>query len=427
MRGAPSSALNVPMNRAVVVESDVPFTELSIANPTIADISSLSDRTIYVLGKEPGRTTLTLLGADGRLITNVDVHVTPDIAEFKERLQQILPGEKIEVRTANNGIVLSGTVSSTARLDRALELAERYAPERVSNLMSVGGTQQVMLKVRFAEMQRSVSKSLSSSLALRGTALSNNLGNTFSANTPSSNENNGAFLFGFNAGGLEVGILLEALESRGVVRTLAEPNLTALSGQEAKFLAGGEYPVPGESDGGGITVEYKPFGVELNFIPRVIDNDIINLELVAAVSAIDSANGFTANGFTVSAFSRRETSTTVEMRDGESFAIAGLLSDDFTDLNGQIPWIGDVPVLGSLFRSAEYARKQTELVIIVTPHLVTPTRGEALALPTDRVQPPTERDLFLFGRVAADEAPTAGGAGEVAKQDFSGSYGYVLD
>jgi len=165
----------------------------------------------------------------------------------------------------------------------------------------------------------------------------------------------------------------------------------------------------------------------LNFIPRVIDQDIINLELVAAVSAIDTANGFTANGFTVNAFSRRETSTTVEMRDGESFAIAGLLSDDFTDLNGQIPWIGDVPVLGSLFRSAEYARKQTELVIIVTPHLVTPTRGEALALPTDRVQPPTERDLFLFGRVAADEAPTAGGAGEVAKQDFSGSYGYVLD
>jgi len=442
MRGAPSSALNVPMNRAVVVESDVPFTELSIANPTIADISTLSDRTIYVLGKEPGRTTLTLLGADGRLVTNVEVHVTPDIAEFKERLQQILPGEKIEVRTANNCIVLSGTVSSTARLDRALELAQRYAPERVSNLMSVGGTQQVMLKVRFAEMQRSVSKSLSSSLALRGTTLGNNLGitggsntlssggavqNTFAANTPTSNENNGAFLFGFNAGGLEVGILLEALESRGVVRTLAEPNLTALSGQEAKFLAGGEYPVPAAQDGGGITVEYKPFGVELNFIPRVVDGDIINLELVAAVSAIDPANGFTANGFTVSAFSRRETSTTVEMRDGESFAIAGLLSDDFTDLNGQIPWIGDVPVLGSLFRSAEYARKQTELVIIVTPHLVTPTRGEALALPTDRVQPPTERDLFLFGRVTADEAPTAGGAGEVAKQDFSGSYGYVLD
>ena len=442
MRGSPSSALQVPMNRAVVVESDVPFTELSIANPGIADISSLSDRTIYVLGKEPGRTTLTLLGADGRLITNVEVHVTPDIAEFKERLGQILPGENIEVRTANDGIVLSGTVSSIARLDRALELANRYAPDRVSNLMSVGGTQQVMLRVRFAEMQRSVSKSLSSSLALGGTALGGDLGisggtggavtaggaaSTLTGTLPGANENNGAMLFGFNAGGLEVGILLEALEARGVVRTLAEPNLTALSGQEASFLAGGEYPIPVAQDNGAITIEYKPFGIELNFTPRVVDGDIINLELLAAVSSIDPTNGFTQGGFTVDAFKRRETSTTVEMRDGESFAIAGLLSDDFVDLNGQVPWLGDIPVLGALFRSAEYSRQQTELVIIVTPHLVTPTRGEALALPTDRVRPPSERDLFLFGRVAAGEGPTTGGAGEVARQDFSGSYGYVLD
>ncbi len=158
LSGATTGALNVPMNRAVVVESDEPFAELSIANPGIADISTLSDRTIYVLGKAPGRTTLTLLAPDGRLLTNVEVRVTPDVAEFKERLRQILPSEQIEVRTANDGIVLSGTVSSVNSLDRALDLAQRYAPERVSNLMNVGGTQQVMLKVRFAEMERSVSK-----------------------------------------------------------------------------------------------------------------------------------------------------------------------------------------------------------------------------------------------------------------------------
>lgn len=435
LRGAASSALSVPMNRAVVVESDVPFTELSIANPGIADISSLSDRTIYVLGKEPGRTTLTLLGADGRLITNVEVHVSPDMAEFKERLTQIIPGENIEVRTANNGIVLSGTVSSIARLDRALALADRYAPDRVTNLMVVGGTQQVMLKVRFAEMQRSVSKALSSSLTFSGSLFDGDVslgGGTGSGigGGPAiavGADSTGAALFGFGAGGLEVGILLEALESRGVVRSLAEPNLTALSGQEATFLAGGEYPVPVSDSDGGVSVEFKPFGVELNFIPTVVDQDIINLQLVAAVSAIDSANGFQAGGFSIDAFSRRETSTTVEMRDGESFAIAGLLSDDFTDVAGQVPWIGDIPVLGALFRSAEYTRRQTELVIIVTPHLVSPTRGEALALPTDRVRPPTEQDLFLFGRVARTGAPSSGGAGEVARQDFSGSYGYVLD
>src|SRR6056297_267264 len=174
VRKGASRDLSIPMNRAVVIESDVSFAELSIANPAIADFSTLSDRTIYVLGKAPGRTTLTLFDDTGRLITNIDVHVSTDIAEFKERLRQILPGEEIEVRSANDGVVLSGSVSSAARMDRALDLAERYAPERVSNLMSVSGKQQVMLKVRFAEMQRTVSKALSAELSLD--ALSNRNG-----------------------------------------------------------------------------------------------------------------------------------------------------------------------------------------------------------------------------------------------------------
>lgn len=428
--------LNVAMNRAVVVESETPFAELSIANPSIADFSTLSDRTIYVLGKTPGRTTLTLLDATGRLITNVEVHVTPDVSEFKERLRQILPGEKIEVRSANDGIVLSGSVSSIARLQRALDLAERYAPERVSNLMVVSGQQQVMLKVRFAEMQRSVTKSLSSSLAISsptgdvtisgesGTFLDagNGLGTPITV-TPGTV---GAVNFGISLGDVQLGILLEALEEKGVVRTLAEPNLTALSGQEAKFLAGGEFPIPVDEGDDGITVEFKPFGVELNFIPRVVDDGIINLELAAAVSSIDSTNSLVLNNIELPSFRRRDTSTTVSMRDGQSFAIAGLLQDDFRDNNAQVPWLGDVPILGTLFRSADYQRSQTELVIIITAHLVSPTRGEALALPTDRIKLPTEKDLFLNGRVAKD-VKKRGAAGEVAKQDFSGSYGYVMD
>jgi pilus assembly protein CpaC len=440
MRGAPSDALNVPMNRAVVVESDTPFAELSIANPGIADISTLSDRSIYVLGKAPGRTTLTLLSPDGRLISNVDVHVTPDIAEFKERLQQILPGERIEVRTANDGIVLSGVVSSTAKMDRALDLANRYAPDRVSNLMSVGGTQQVMLKVRFAEMQRSVAKNLSSSIGLTnqgttagikgGTGALNGSGavdgiftggGTYGANGNAE----GQVALGFSAGSLQFAVLLEALESKGMVRTLAEPNLTALSGQEAKFLAGGEYPIPVSGGDGGIEVEYKPFGVELNFTPVVVDGDVINLTINAAVSSIDNSITMESGGFSINAFKRRETSTTVEMRDGESFAIAGLLQDDFRNLKGQVPWLGDVPIIGALFRSSEYQRAQSELVIIVTPHLVTPTRGEALALPTDRVRIPSEREFFLYGRV--EGGAQKGAAGEVARQDFNAPYGYVME
>jgi pilus assembly protein CpaC len=439
MQGQASEALNVPMNRAVVVESDVPFAELSIANPGIADISTLSDRSIYVLGKAPGRTTLTLLSPEGQLIANVDVHVTPDIAEFKERLQQILPGEHIEVRTANDGIVLSGVVSSTAKLDRALDLANRYAPDRVSNLMNVGGTQQVMLKVRFAEMSRSVSKALSGGLTVTGSGSnagvsiglgSGNLVPGGSIGAPGSTNfglgeqgAGGGIGVGFGIGDVAFNVLLEALETKGMVRTLAEPNLTALSGQEAKFLAGGEVPVPVASEDG-ITVEFKPFGVELNFTPVVVDGDIINLTINAAVSSLDPTVSFDTETLSVAGFKRRETSTTVEMRDGQSFAIAGLLQDDFRDLNGQVPWLGDVPILGALFRSADYQRSQTELVIIVTPHLVTPVSGEALALPTDRVRIPTERELFLYGDVASSPK---GAAGEVARQDFSTSYGYVME
>ncbi|TGD44212.1 type II and III secretion system protein family protein [Pseudotabrizicola sediminis] len=430
MRGSVSAPLQVPMNRAVVVESDTPFAELSIANPGIADISTLSDRSIYVLGKTPGRTTLTLLAPDGRLISNVDVHVTPDIAEFKERLQQILPGEPIEVRTANDGIVLSGVVSSIAKLDRALDLANRYAPERVSNLMSVGGTQQVMLKVRFAEMQRSVSKNLGVSLAAQGggrntigAQTGSLLGGSVTNPVSSATGNSGALGLGFTAGSVQFAVLLEALETKGVVRTLAEPNLTALSGQEARFLGGGEYPVP-VSSSDGVTIQYKPFGVELSFTPTVVDGDIINLQLNAAVSSIDNTVTIEAGGFSINAFRRRETSTTVEMRDGESFAIAGLLQDDFRNLNNQLPWIGDVPILGALFRSSDYQRNQSELVIIITPHLVTPTRGDVYALPTDRVRLPTEREFFLNGSVVGSQR---GAAGEVARQDFSTSYGYVME
>lgn len=441
VRGGTTRDLSVPMNRAIVVESETPFAELSIANPQIADFSTLSDRTIYILGKSPGTTTLTLLDATGRLITNVNVVVSPDISEFKERLRQILPNERVEVRTANDGIVLSGTVSSTPSMQRALDLAERYAPERVSNLMSVTGTQQVMLKVRFAEMQRSVSKSLSASLSVdnlsiggsssAGVATQNlssaGIGNLLVPGTVQGEPAAGAAFFGFNAGSAQIGILLQALERKGVVRTLAEPNLTALSGQEATFLAGGEYPIPVAQDNDTITVEFKPFGVELNFIPRVMDDEIINLELMAAVSSIDTTNSFVQGGLEIAGFRRRDTSTTVALRDGESFAIAGLLQDDFRDSNNQVPWLGDVPVLGALFRSADYQRAQTELVIIVSAHLVSPTRGEALALPTDRVKLPSDVDFFLMGRSARGTDQIRGVAGEVARQDFTGSYGYVMD
>jgi len=427
-RGGVSSRISVAVNRAIIVESDRPFAELSVANPAIADIASLSDRSIYVLGKAAGATTLTIFDQDGQLVANVDVRVAPDIAEFKERLSQILPNENIDVRTANDGIVLSGRISGSRKVARAMELAERYAPGRVTNLMMVGGSQQVMLQVRFAEMQRSVAKSLGSSVGLSNTGA---ITDSFAAGSgrqqvtngtlTSDASSTGAIGIGFGIGGLAVNVLIEALESKGMARTLAEPNIVAISGQEAMFLAGGEYPVPA-GDG---SIAYRPFGVELQFLPIVIDDDLISLELETTVSSIDKDTSFTtATSQLVPAFKVRRASTTVEMRDGQSFAIAGLLQDDFTDLNGQVPWLGDVPILGALFRSAEFQRKQTELVIIVTPHLVTPTTSDALSLPTDRMRIPTEAELFLGGRT---EGRSNNAFGTITQLGFEGSAGYVME
>ena len=415
VQGVSTQTISVPMNRAVVVDSDVPFNELSIANPGIADISTLSDRSIYVLGRAPGRTTLTVLGSDGVLIANIEVHVAPDIAEFRERLRQILPNEPIEVRTANDGVVLSGVVSSIGRLDAALQLAERYAPDRVSNLMTVGGTQQVMLKVRFSEVSRDVSQRLGASFAV---------GNDFARLPRGATQVDGVgtLTTRFNVGSLQFQVLLEALETNGLARTLSEPNLTALSGQEARFLAGGELPIPVPGDEGRITIEYRPFGVELIFTPRVLDGDVINLMLNASVSDIDQSVSTAIGGIPVPGFRTRRTSTTVELRDGESFAIAGLLQDDFFGNNRQVPWLSQLPVLGALFRSTDFRRNQSELVIFVTAHLVTPTRGEALVMPTDRVRLPTEADIFMRGRLQG-----TGPAAEVARQDFRGGYGYIMD
>lgn len=243
---------------------------------------------------------------------------------------------------------------------------------------------------------------------------------------PASPNQQGAFSIGFSSGGLAVNMMLEALESKGMVRTLAEPNLVAISGNEASFLAGGEFPVP-VADGDGVKIDYKPFGIELKFKPIVVDGDLINLTIESAVSALDTTQTIVISGTTIPSFTRREAKTVVEMRDGQSMAIAGLLQDNFADANSQVPWLGDVPVLGALFRSANYQRDQSELVIIVTPHLVTPVDGDSLTLPTDRVRIPTENELFLLGKVTADRKSNSNVSTGVSQQEFTGSYGYVME
>lgn len=445
-RGLASDNITVLIGRAIVVESTQPFIEVSVADPNIADVSPLSDRSIYIFGKNRGSTSLTLLGENGQLITNVTVRVIPDLSELKAHLQRMLPNESIDVRLSGNGVALSGVVSGKAKVNRAMQLASSYVGEGAINMMTVGGTQQVMLKVRVAEMSRSAGKNIGFDFGISGdsgsfdgfigsgpsqSAVISDGGATVSQGalvTGTLAASTGAFgAIGAIAtlGDVAIDALLSAGEERGFSRTLAEPNLVALSGTSASFLAGQEVPIPRQNDEGEIEVTFKEVGVNLNFTPIVLDDDVINLRLAAEVSQIDATTEgvpISVGGARIPVFSTRRAATEIELRDGESFAIAGLLQDSFNDSVAQFPWLGDLPVLGTLFRSAQYSRGETELVIIVSAHLVTPVSEAELSLPTDHVRIPNEFELFLLGQTESGGAP-----GMVQSQGFDGKFGYVVE
>ena len=452
MRGQASDNITVLIGRAIVIESNQPFIEVSVANPAVADVSPLSDRTIYIFGKGRGATTLTLLGENGALITNVTVKVVPDLAELKQRLQEVLPNEPIQVRLTGGSTVLSGVVSGKAKIARAMSLARAYVGDEAVNMMSVGGTQQVMLKVRIAEMARNAAKELGFDIFAAGRGdnfagigiSGNNIGflGEDAGGLPTSDGiatigdpgalvtdivGYGALGFVAMLGDVGIGLTLQTLEQKGFSRMLAEPNLVALSGSEAQFLAGKEVPIPQVQDDGEVDVTFKPIGVALNFRPTVLDDDLINLVLSTEVSAIDQTPGSSVpisatQGNNVPIFTVRRASTTIELRDGQSFAIAGLLQDDFTDAISQFPWLGDIPILGTLFRSTNYARGETELVIIVSAHLVVPVNEDELSVPHDHVRIPNEYELFLMGNTSGAGAP-----GLVHSQGFDGDFGYVVE
>ena len=444
----------VPINKSQILRVDVPFTDLLVGNEEIADVLPLTNRTIYVLGKSLGSTSLSIYGRGKRLIAIVDLMVTYDIQGLKSRLFDLFPEEEIEVRGVNDSVILSGTVSSSEKLTQALAVSDRYAPGRVTNLLSVNGSQQVLLAVRFVEVKRTVLKQfgLNTTLlfdsgatvtagALTGPNATAAVATTIDPNT-SNIALSGDAPLGFLAGALALStgnfaltLDLDALEKKGLLKTLAEPNLIALSGDTASFLAGGEFPVPvaQSSDNGQttITVEFKPFGVSLSFTPTVIGKDLINLVVSPEVSAIDTTTSVIVSGFSIPGLTTRRATTTVELRDGQSFAIAGLIQSDFTDTVNQIPGLGDVPIIGALARSSEFNRQETELVIIVTPYLVKPAPAGALITPADNFVPPSDTDIFMYGRVeasAAGVAPAQSGQilGARSGGGIDGKYGYIL-
>ncbi|MEM8952468.1 MAG: type II and III secretion system protein family protein [Pseudomonadota bacterium] len=425
----------VPVNMSQVIQLDGNFGEVSIGNPDIADVVPLTTSSIYVFGKQFGTTSLTVTGEQGQVMAVVDLVVSFNIDELKERLHDLVPGQSFEVRPAHDGLVLSGQVASAAALDRALAIANRYAPDRVTNLVEVTGSQQVMLAVRFAEVERSVVKQLgfTNAFAIDGSDFDAAL---ITGDGPSSNPPSFAIAdLAATIGDLSLDLLLDTLEDKGVIKTLAEPNLIALSGDSAEFLAGGEFPIPvgrDVDDDGGIevTIEFKEFGVSLSFTPTVLASDFINLELFTEVSEIDPNSSILADNLVIPGLKVRRAETTVELGDGQSFAIAGLLQEDFEDAVRQFPLLGDVPVLGTLFRSTAWRTGQTELVVIVTPHLVRPVRPGSLLTPDELFDPPTQAELFLMGKTEGEGKGEGNGQetppGLVSAAGIVGPYGYIL-
>ncbi len=412
----------VPINKSQVLQLDVPFADLLVGNSGIADVLALTDRTVYILGKALGSTSLTIYGREKNLIAVLDLVVSPDIEGLKARLFEIMPDEKIEARTANGSVVLSGTVSGNATMDKILAVAERFAPGLVTNLMSVEGSQQVMLRVRFVEMKRSILKNMGFNFKIFEGDFSFTSGNNFLSKTALANFG-AAAITGGTLGAVGIDALLNALETKGLTKTLAEPNLIALSGDTASFLAGGEFPVQTVSEDQ-TQIEFKPFGVRLSFTPTVLDNGLINLIVSPEVSAVDFSVAVSGTpGLTV-----RRATTTIELRDGQSFAMAGLLQDDFSDTIDQIPLLGEVPILGALFRSSQFQKNETELVIIVEAHLVKPAPIGSLATPADNFIPPSESDIWLFGRVEAPGSgiPREGGLAAQGAGGIGGHYGHII-
>ena len=432
-------SVEIPVNKSQVVTADQPISRALIGNEDIADIFPVSNRSVYVLGKKMGTTSLTLYDQFNNVMAVMDIAVGPDVLGLREQMSTLIPDEEIDARISNESIVLSGMVSSAGASNRAVQLARAYAGDNVINLMTLGSSQQVMLEVRFAEVSRSVGKDVGFSTFFRNGNgnFSGAIGDgaqlipdaTTGAGILELDSITGSFgifrrFFG-DVAGLSVEAVLDALEDKGLSKTLAEPTLIALSGEKASFLAGGEFPIPvvqnngglgangGNGVSGAVTVEFKPFGVSLAFTPTVLSDDTINLLVEPEVSSIDPTASIRLNGVSIPGVQTRRASTVLELRDGESFAIAGLLQQDFETTVRQVPILGSIPIIGTLFRSTEFQKGETELLIVVTPRLVAPIKPSQVRLPTDRIEDPIPAEVILNG-VAYNPKTEAAQAAEAA-------------
>ena len=426
--GSRTAMVNVAIGKSADVRTDISFTDVTVGDPEVADVNVLTDKSLSILGRKSGTTRVSAYDEGKKLVGMFDVEVNYDTSMLSAEITRRFSHAGIRVGTANGKILLTGNAPDAVTLDQAVTVAKQFGPE-VINSVSVDSPQQVMLEVRFVEASRQAGRELGVNW------------NVFSSNNRTHTGNNnrvypttgvptlggitgvlasvppptpfGLLVQRMALGGVTVDGIIKAMEENGVVRSLAEPNLVALSGDTASFLAGGEFPIPVPGTLGNITIDYKRYGVGLAFTPTVLKGGLINLRIEPEVSQLDTSNPVTVAGISVPPLIVRRANTTVELRDGQSFVIGGLLQNKSTTSSDQLPWLGDVPVLGALFASRSYQKEETDLAIIVTPRLVRPARpGDPVKTPLDKTLPGNDVDFFLMGKaeIQREAARMASGA-----------------
>lgn len=436
---AADSEIVVPLHRSELITVSSDLSEVIVANPEVADVYVHGQRKVSIIGKAVGATTLRVFDSNSNLLRSLNVRVSYDLPAIRQTMYELFPYEDISVQTVNNNLALTGMVSSTLVASKAVRIANEFLlppdlmrprgqsfdPTRalgegsgdvgVINMLKVTSGQQVMLRVRVGEMQRNALKqlgfnwnafnpdSLSAATGiLLGTASGGAIPPPFPAPGVDVTGNTFGSLGGtVNTGGTSISAVIEALERNNLFKLLAEPNLVAMSGEEAEFLAGGEFPIPIQALDQQVTVEFKQFGVAVKFLPVVLSDSRIRVSVAPEISEISSIGAVSIGGFEIPSLSTRRAKTTVELAPGESFMIAGLLRDQSDSQINQVPGLGEVPVLGALFRSVQYQRNETELVIAVTPYLVDPVTGDEVRLPTDGFRPPSMMEQFFYGALGA--------------------------
>jgi len=415
--------ITIEIGEGQLLRLDSAMSSVFIANPAIADVSAKSDRLLYLFGKAVGTTTLFALDTNDNVIANVTVTVNHNLARLQDSLNRLVPNGLVVASSVDGAIVLTGSVETAAEAENARRLASRFISEggEIINRLHITAPNQVNLRVRIAEVSREVINQF-------GFNWNVFVDGAFDFGLQSLNPITGinnAFASG-NIGDVSIDALVDALAEDDLVTILAEPNLTAVSGETASFLAGGEFPIPVSQDADTITVEFKQFGVSLAFTPTLIGRSRISMRVRPEVSQLSTAAQIIAGGVSVPSLTTRRAETTVELASGQSFAIAGLIQDSSRQEHSKVPGLGDLPILGALFQSDRFQRNETELVIIVTPYIVRPVDGDEIRTPVDpyrappiaATQPKTNRDA----RTVPIDPARADSLGEAPKNS-----GFILD